>query len=254
MENGKKIFVNESEIEEKVITNQHEEQEQKEKEIQEQKKTIEQNIRSTQIFSVILTMTIITMFNFLKFISNSLSVFFLGEAFQMPLPDLISFLVNLVLIFGLMLLLINFPRLTQKSIVKLSCILTGIILGIIIMALYLLYVENQALSLTIHGEPFYFAYLFIWFPFIGCMGLVFWRKNADAFFTHLFFFLTAFILTLFILDSPHIIVSWDFYLQHGAFSGLVISFSIIAGIYLVKAIGKKSFSDGKKLIIIQNSF
>jgi len=208
--------------------------------IEKSTKEMQNSVRSSQIFSILIWMTVITLFNFTKFISDSLALFFLNGDFSFSIPAFLSFIVNLILIVVLILILMYFPHLTKRSVLRFMVIGGGILTGLTIIALYAFILQKNAIILQFSKGNFYFIDFSIFLPLLLFLGIAFWKKDVNGFMGNLIFFLGALILTLVIADWFNFDQFLLFWTLQFWFCMAVIGFSITASIYMSLALIRPS--------------
>jgi hypothetical protein len=239
------LHISRSEISEiATVSEAEKERELEEKKVETTSKNLQQTLHVQQVFSIFLTMTIITVFNFVKFISLSLTDYVMTNNYMMNLSDMVSFLINMILIFVLILVLMYFPKLTQKTIQKFSIGLAGILSGLVIIILSLFYVKDRVLMLF-RGESFYFFNLSLFLPFLILVNGFMIKNKESLYHANIFFYMLVLFLTLIILDYPHANALWSFIQQNVALTIFILGFTIVSGIYIGLAFKIKVTTNNK---------
>jgi len=104
---------------------------------------IQSNFNASQLITVILSISVMIAFNFIRFLSDSISIFALSGSFQMDALLLLSYLINFAILVGSVALIMYLPKMEkERSKSLLTCILGGLI-GLILFAMTRLFEPNE---------------------------------------------------------------------------------------------------------------
>lgn len=189
--------------------------------------SLSQQIRVGQIFSIIISLAIVLVFNFITYWSELFShLLTTGELF-LDEQQFLSFIINLIFLVVLIFIIMYLPRISMES---KGNLVVYTIFGILLGLGYSFLINFFEITLIFENNDSSIFILAIFLPLLIAQTIII--KEKDKHYFKLSLLITSLILTLIIADSSNSIAFQHFYQNDPILFILIIIFSIIMITYL----------------------